>query len=264
MLRRDPSRRPPGPAAGHQSTHDTEDNILGVKGLSLKEFTKFAVTSNGTISSQNNNVKITGDVWIPDASDYQATAPTGNITVGPITGWPAPGQLETYYSYLVDTADPYTSGTIDVSNPAERGPLYASGAGNYVLTGTGALTGPLYINGNLYVDQYADIDLNGNTIFVTGSVQTNPQSMIAGPGALIAVGDVSFSPRTSPAYLLVMSVAGTVGFQPNGSFVGAVCGNVDISLQPNCSITWQDPGFGTLDLPGVYNHITGIQNWTIN
>ena len=40
-------------------------------------------------------------------------------------------------------------------------------------------------------------------------------------------------------------------------------GNVNITMKPNCSITWQDPGLGNLDLPGVYNHFTSIHNWSI-
>ena len=250
------------PQTGHRSTVDTEDNILGVRGLDLQEFTKFAVTANGTISSQFNNVKISGNVWIPDALNYQATPPSGNITVAPIVGWPTPLMLDEYYGYLVGTSTPWTNATIDVSQPAQDGPLYASGAATYTLTGSGTLSGPLYIDGNLYLDQYADIRLDGNTIYCTGT--TSPQSLLSGPGALIAVGDISFSPRTSPAYLMVMSVNGTVNFQPNGAFVGAVCGNVNITMKPNCSITWKDPGFGTLDLPGLYNHMTGVQSWSIN
>ena len=249
---------------GHQSTIKTDVDILGVQGLDLAEFTKYAVTSNGTIDSQFNNVKITGNVWIPDIMNYQATAPNGDIVVAPITGWPTEESLDTYYSYMVNKSNPYSTSVIDVSDPALRGPLYAQGAGNYVVTGSGTLTGPLYIDGNLYLDQYANIHLNGNTIYVTGNIQTHPQSYLWGPGAVIAVGDIAFSPRVAPAYLLVMSVSGDVDFQPNGAFVGAVSGNVNITMKPNCSITWQDPGLGNLDLPGVYNHFTSIHNWSIN
>lgn len=248
---------------GHQSTIDTDIAIIGVSGLDLAEFAKFAVTSNGTISSQYNNVKISGNVWIPDILNYQATPPDGTIIEAPITGWPTEEMLETYYSYFVNKDNPYTATNIDVSNPLLCGPLYASGAGNYVLTGAATLTGPLFIDGNLYLDQYANVNLDGNTIFVTGDISTNPQSYLAGPGAVIAIGDIAFSPKVAPAYLLVMSISGFVDFQPNGAFVGAVSGNVNITMKPNCSITWQDPGIGNLDLPGIYNHINAIESWAI-
>jgi hypothetical protein len=237
--------------------------IIGVSGLDLAEFTKYAVTSNGTIDSAYNNVKIDGNVWIPDLANYQATPPNGDLVIAPITGWPTPSDLDTYYSFLVNKSNPYSNSTIDISNPILSGPLYAQGAGNYVLTGTGTLTGAIYIDGNLYLDQYADISLDGNTIFVTGDISTHPQSYLAGPGAIIAVGDISFSPHCGPSYLLVMSISGFTNFQPSSAFVGAVCGNTEITMKPNCSITWTDPGLGNLDLPGIYNHIQAIRTWSI-
>jgi hypothetical protein len=251
------------PNTGHQSTVESDVAVIGVSGLDLAEFTKYAVTSNGTISSQFNNVKIDGNVWIPDLANYQATPPNGDLIVAPITGWPTQDDLETYYSYLVNMSNPYTNSVINISNPILAGALYAHGAGNYVITGAGTLTGAIYIDGNFFLDQYANVNLDGNTIFVTGSIQTHPQSYLAGPGAVIALGDISFSPRIASAYLLVMSVTGTSNFQPNGDFVGAVCGNTNITMKPNCSITWQDPGVGNLDLPGIYNHIRAIKTWSI-
>ena len=77
------------------------------------------------------------------------------------------------------------------------------------------------------------------------------------------MGDVVFSPQVAPSYLLIMSVSGQVDFQPNGNFIGAVGGNVDITMRPNSSITWQDPGIGNLDIPGIYNHIQAIKTWSI-
>ena len=234
-----------------------------MSGLDLAEFAKFAVTSNGTIGADFFNVKIEGNIWIPDATNYQGKPPNGDIIEGPITGWPTEEMLRTYYSYLVNMSNPYSSSVINIANPVLRGPLYAQGAGNYVLTGSANLTGALYIDGNLYLDQNAKPKLDGNTIFVTGSLQTNPQSYLTGPGAIIAVGDVLFAPQVAPSYLLIMSITGQVDFQPSGNFVGAVGGNVDITMRPNSSIKWEDPGVGNLDIPGIYNHISSIQTWTI-
>ncbi len=251
------------PNTGHVSTVEADIATIGVSGLDLAEFAQFAVTSNGTIGADFYNVKITGNIWLPDATNYEGKPPDGGITEAPIVGWPTQDQLETYYSYLVNMSNPYTNSVIDISNPMLRGPLYAQGAGNYVLTGSGTLTGAMYIDGNLFLDQYADVNLDGNTIFITGSFQTHPLAYLNGPGAIIALGDVVFSPQVAPSYLLVMSVTGNVDFQPNGDFIGAVCGNVDITMRPNSSITWQDPGVGNLDIPGIYNHIRTIESWAI-
>lgn len=251
------------PNTGHQSTVEADIAILGVSGLDLAEFAKFAVTSNGTIGANFYNVKITGNIWIPDLLNYSGKPPDGELIESPITGWPTEELLDTYYSYLVNKDNPYTSSTIDVSNPLLSGPMYAQGAGNYVLTGTGNLTGPLYVDGNLYIDANAEVSLDGNTIFITGDLQTHPNSYLEGPGSLIALDDIVFSPNVAPSYLLVMSISGEVDFQPSGDFVGAVGGNVDITMRPSSSITWQDPGVGNLDLPGIYNHISTMESWNI-
>lgn len=251
------------PGTDHESTVETDVAIIGVSGLDLSEFAKFAVTSNGTIGADFYNVKISGDIWIPDVNNYSGKLPDGEIIESPIIGWPTEEMLELYYSFLVNMDNPYSDSIIDIADPMLRGPLYAQGAGNYVITGAGTLTGAIYLDGNLYLDQYADISLDGNTIFVTGSFQTHPMSYISGPGALVVLGDVVFSPQIAPSYLLVMSVNGNVDFQPSGDFVGAVGGNVDITMKPSSSITWQDPGVGNLDLPGIYNHIHAIESWSI-
>jgi hypothetical protein len=252
------------PQTSHQSTVDVDIDILGVGGLDLAEFAKYAVTSNGTIGADFHSVTIDGNIWIPDLNNYNGPPPSGVIIEDPITGWPTETMLETYYSYLVNMDNPYPNSVIDISNPILRGPLYAQGAGNYVITGSGNLTGALYIDGNLYLDQYANINLEGNTIFITGDLQTHPQSYLAGPGAVIAIDDVVFSPHVAPAYLLIMSISGSVDFQPNGDFIGSVSGEVDITLRPNSSITWRHPGVGNLDLPGMYNHISCIETWSIH
>ncbi len=251
------------PDTGHERIVETDIAIIGVSGLDLAEFAKYACTCNGTINADKSGVEISGDIWIPDTDNYSGDPPDGEIIEGPITDWPNETQLRAYYSYLVNMSNSYSDSVINISNPMLSGPLYAQGAGNYVLTGSGNLTGALYIDGNLYLDQNAYIGLDGNTIFVTGDFQTHPNSYIAGPGSIMVLGDIQFSPGVAPSYLLVMSVNGEVDFQPSGDFIGAVGAAIDISMQPNSSITWQDPGVGNLDIPGIYNHIGVIESWTI-
>jgi len=252
------------PQTNHQSTIDSDIKIGALGGLDLSEFTKYSMTSLGTITTKPSNF-IYGDVWIEHSENYTGVPPSGDMVIAPVTGWPTGTLLETYYSYLVNKSFPYSDSIIDISNPALTGPLYAHGEpnGNYTLTGAGTLTGTIYVDGNLYLNHAADVNLDGKAIFVTGSLTTSPQASVNGPGAIIALGDISFSPQVTPNYLFVMSVNGSVNFQPQGDFVGALSACVNINLQPNATVTWQDPGFGTLDLPGMYNHIKSIETWTI-
>lgn len=251
------------PDTGHQSKIDSDLNIIDI-GVDLTAFTKYALTSPGTITAKSSD-DINGDIWVQSSDNYSGPPPSGDIVVAPVTGWPTAQELKTYFDNQVDTSTFYSESTIDVSQPGMSGPLYAHGYpnGNYVLTGTGALTGPLYIDGNLYADNNANIDLNGQTIFVLGSFNTSPQSAFQGPGAVIAVGDIVFQPSVSGDFIFVLSVSGQINFQPQGDFVGSVAGDTSITLQPNCTLTWMDPGVGNLNLPGLYIQVSGIKNWDI-
>lgn len=251
------------PGTGHQSTIDSDLNAGGGD-LDFSDFTDKAMTSPGGITTKASDI-INGDIW---TTSYDGNATLiGSCTVGTVTGWPTAEQLETYFGYQVDESSPYSNATITVSTAGQSGPLYAYTASNptrtYTLTGVGSLTGTLYINGSLSFDNAANIDLNGHTIFVTGTVANSPQTTINGPGAIIAIGDISFSPQVSGAYLFIMSVSGQVNFQPNGNFYGSVAGDTTINLQPNCSLNWVNPGVGQLDMPGHFNNISGIKTWTI-
>jgi hypothetical protein len=252
------------PNTYHQSTIDSDISIDNTGGVDLSEFSKYAMTSNGTITGKISDL-IYGDVWIPSSANYTAPPPSGELINTPIVGWPTASELETYFSYLVDTSNPYSNSVINVSNPNQSGPLYAQGAsnGDYTITGTGNLTGTIYIAGNLDFDNKAHVGLDGNTIFVTGNISSSPQAYLAGPGAIIAIGSIVFSPQVAPSYIFVMSISGSTQFQPQGDFIGAVCGNTNINLQPNCTLTWQSPGVGNIDLPGLYNHIQQIKTWSI-
>lgn len=252
------------PDTGHKSTIDSDLAIGAGGGIDLSAFTDFAMTSPGEITGHHND-QISGNVWIPssDNLDNDLNIPPVNINEAPITGWPTAEQLEMYFAYQVNTHNPYTDGVIDVSIPSQSGPLYAEGNGNYTIAGTGQLTGAIYVVGNLDLNNTAHVNLNGKSIFVTGYFTSSPQASLVGPGAIIALGDITFSPSVSGAFIFVMSVSGHVGFQPQGNFVGAVAGDASIDLQPGCHLTWQDPGVGNLDLPGMFNKITALNTWKI-
>ncbi|MFC1910746.1 hypothetical protein ACFLXC_05640 [Chloroflexota bacterium] len=252
------------PGTGHQRTIDSDLNASG-GGLDLSNFTDKALTSPGTITTKTSDV-INGDIWTGTSYDGNANL-DGSCTVAPVTGWPTAQQLETYFGYQVNKSSPYSNGTITVTTPSQSGPLYAYTASNptrtYTLTGGGLLTGTLYIDGSLNFDNAANINLDGHTIFVTGAVTNSPQTKINGPGAIIAISDITFSPQVSGSYLFIMSVEGQVDFQPQGDFYGSVAGDTNINLQPNCTLNWVNPGVAELDMPGHFNNISGIKTWTI-
>lgn len=253
------------PATGHKSTIDSDLNA-GSGGLDFADFTDKAMTSPGTITTKTSDI-INGDIWTGTGFDGNADL-NGTCTIATVSGWPAPDEMETYFGYQADESSPYSDGVITVSTQGQSGPLYAYTASNptrtYTLTGEGTLTGTLYIDGSLSFDNAANIDLNGQTIFVTGTISNSPQTIISGPGGLIAVGDINFSPQVSGDYLFVMSISGQINFQPQGDFYGSVAGNTNINLQPGCSLNWVDPGVGELNMPGLYNNVSGIMTWTIN
>jgi hypothetical protein len=81
------------------------------------------------------------------------------------------------------------------------------------------------------------------------------------------VGDVNFQPNLPTAdeddFIFVMSIEGTVKFQPGDDFYGAVAGTVDVFLQPDVDLIWWDGSDG-LNFPDgggvvaltytIYNH----------
>jgi hypothetical protein len=250
---------------GHKITIDSDIAIDPTGGLDLTAFTKDAMTSPGIISTSPND-KIVGDVRVYSTANITGQGVIdGTITTGPITGWPTKALLEMYYLRQVDTAHPNSTGIIDVTQPGQSGHVYAQGYsnGNYVITGNSTLEGDIFVEGNLKFNQNTEIYLNGYTVYVTGDITFGTQAALGGPGAVLAVGNVTFSPNVTPSYIFVMSVSGFVDLQPSGDFVGAVCGNTLINLKPHCTITWQDPGIGNLNMPGLYNTISYVDTWTI-
>ena len=88
------------------------------------------------------------------------------------------------------------------------------------------------------------------------------------------IGDINFQPKMASIddpdeddLIFVMSVEGTVNFQPNGDFHGSVAGNVEVNLQPGTSLTWNGPP-PTLKYPGAEpserNVIQAIRTWEIS
>jgi Tfp pilus assembly protein PilX len=255
------------------NSHTTSITV-DVSCIKFNSFTDNALTSPSSITTKQNDL-IQGDVQSPVVDGHSDG--TMNATINPpwtvnnstVIGWPTITALNNpiarYYSHDVANAPLLSGSTIDLSVPADQGPLKASGAGTYNIQGSGTLHGTLYIDGDLDSPNGSSIDLSGHTIFVTGNVNIWPSSEINGPGSIIAMGSINFQPNhTNNQFIYLMSIQGTINFQPNSSFVGSIAGNATIDLQPNNTISWVTPP-GSLNLPGFTDTGIGtIENWKVH
>ena len=245
-----------------------------------------AIISYDTITIRPGN-EIDGDVWLPDKDDPEKFINQGDI-LGEVKDiddmeltWPTVEQLSGYYLALVEGA-PDPGDSIDVKYTDTIGPCYREGS--LIVDNTGEpdtllLEGTVYIAGDLDFQQSGashnyTVDLNGHTIFAEGSI-VFPSNVvgISGPGCIIAVGDIDFQPSIAgDDFVLVMSIAGTVNFQPSGDFTGCIAGNTHVELKPGCTINWISPEGKGLDFPmgadgsEEYPSIVGtsIDTWEIN
>ena len=81
------------------------------------------------------------------------------------------------------------------------------------------------------------------------------------------MGDIYFNPNTTSDptdFVFVMSVEGTVWFSPGGDFYGSIAGNVEVTLQPGCSLTWQDWTDESLSFPTGAVDSLQIRTWEVS
>jgi len=274
-----------GTAAIDSST--TIEAYLSVEYMDFSALLDNAIISYDTIEIKSGNV-VNGDIWLPDEDDLEfdedKVTINGTVKDGDdmtIT-WPTAEQLSGYYMDDVEGA-PDPGPSIDVQYTQTIGPCYREGSLEVDNTGDPAtlvLEGTVYVTGDLYFRQPGNgdytVDLNGNTIFVEGSIDFASNAIgISGSGCIIAVGDVNFQPSIDGGeddFVLVMSITGIVEFHPSGEFTGCIAGDAHVQLLPNCTINWISPEGKGLDFPmGVGDDdelppITGvsIESWEIS
>ncbi len=136
------------------------------------------------------------------------------------------------------TAGHYSAGELQIQNLAN----------DY---NTVQLRGTVYVNSTLLIGTSFPgdftLDLNYHTIYVDGNpegsnaIDIGPRCHIIGQGCIIAQGDINFMPNMDISddedFVFVMSIDGEVNFQPLADFHGSVAGNVEINLQPGCTLT---------------------------
>jgi Flp pilus assembly pilin Flp len=250
---------------------DTGTAIEAYISFSYMDFSSLldnAIVSYDTITIQPGN-EVYGDVWLPDEEDLTLTPPSGGIDeviFGDVYDednfeltWPTVGQLSAYYMDDVDPSNPYPYNSIDITYTKSIGPCYIEG--DFVVDNTGdpdtlVLDGTVYVAGDLDFQQSGTshnytVDLKGHTIFAEGSIDFPSNVVgISGPGCIIAVGDINFQPSIAGNdFVLVMSITGQTYFHPSGDFTGCVAGNMEVQLQPGCTINWIDPEGKDLDFP---------------
>jgi hypothetical protein len=210
----------------------------------------YAIVSNSSITMQPNNY-VDGDVWLPDEHElYNKGTIDGDVKDANdvVIDWPTAEQLRTYYSYDVESA-PDPGSSIDIKDTKTIGPCYREGSLTIDNTGGSTplvLEGTVYVDGDLHFEQPGGssytIDLNDNTIFVEGRIAFPSNHVgISGSGCIVAVGNINFQPgiaSNGDDFVLVMSIAGEVNFQPRGDFTGCIAGNEDVNFQPNGNVVW--------------------------
>jgi hypothetical protein len=256
-----------------------------------------AFTSPETLDFKSGHGgSIIGGAQLPQG--YTGQGDIDVISYEPVTGWPDRSYFIDYYMPQVSNAGNVLGGIIDIAKNVnetsgsinQEGDLIIrpQGAGSLTLNNGGAPT-VWYIGGDLIIERVAskgtfDIYLNGQTIFVEGNIsqETNSGQKIVqfnGPGAIIALGDVSFAPAAAvnpdgtpdmTKYIYMASVEGAVNIWPRGEFVGSIYAREASTIQPSTKITFfEDPDFGGLNLPSENSTsheivIGGIESWIID
>jgi len=230
--------------------------------LSALDFSSFfdnAVTSGGAVDNK-------GDIFPPESVvEYY----TGD--------WPSADVLSEFYLGQLDVGAPFAGSTIDIEDYPTilpSGPVYRQGDLEIINTGTagavGVLNETVYVTGNLDIavtNQALTLDLKNQTIFVEGNINLGTKCTIIGSGCIIAVGDIDFSPDIDSSlddFIFVMSIEGTVLMHPGADFYGAIAGNVEVTLQPGCTLTLTGAptdGDGGLNFPTGGSETLEILTW---
>jgi hypothetical protein len=263
-------------ATGNSSATQVDAYIAGET-----KYGDYSGITENVITSQNEIIIKPGSNVSPPAGEEHG--PAANYT----GDWPPPEVLCDWYFEDVKDETPYGSATLDVKNYSATGigPFYRNGMLTIKNTGTAGLTlqlnGTVYITGDTLIgttDKDFTLDLNGYTIFVASNstkayngkyaLEIGGKCTMVGEGAIIAIGDIYFAPKTESGVtdpVFIMSIVGKSLVQPNGDFYGSIAGSVEVDLWPGTSVNYPAEGFGLLNFPGCTagRYIYGIATWEV-
>ena len=180
---------------------------------------------------------------------------TINGTIIPLPPpWPTAEEISTMFWQDVATLEPYPDLYINTAFTSMVGPLYRDGNLEIMSSVLGtheSLNGTIYVTGDMDIGKGGGtggegtkdftLNLNGQTIFVEGTLEIYEKCTIEGKGSIIALGDVLFGPKMQAGdgnYVFTMSVEGMLDFHPKGTYYGAAYGYEHVEVHNNVVVTW--------------------------
>ena len=128
----------------------------------------------------------------------------------------------------------------------------------------------VYVTGNLdigKINQDFILDLNYSTIYCEGDIDIGGKTTVKGSGCIIAQGDINFQPNMLSGeddFVFVMSIFGTVDFQPRGTLYGSVAGR-EVYLGSGNILTHTNPDVDLLNFPVAdVESAQHIRTWEIS
>ena len=231
--------------------------------MNLSTLGNAAITSNNTVTIKSGTM-ITGNVSVPDGDVWRVdNKGTINGSIIPLVEpWPTAEEISDIFWFDIANLDPFPDLYIDTTFTSTIGPLYREGnleIMGSVQNGYAALNGTVYVTGNLDMGKGGAgkdfiLDLNGQSIFVEGTLQIYDKCTIAGAGSIIALDDVTFGPKMASEegdYVFVMCVEGMTEYLPSGAFCGSVWGHDHVEIHPHSEITYVDPSSLGYELPSI-------------
>jgi hypothetical protein len=252
------------------SMNDTVSTVIEsyivVTTLNLSPLGENAITSDSNIKLTGQKGGVTGSIDYvgildcPNDPNCEDTV-NGTMTQYPdgIDYWPSTQNLIHYFYHQVDGLAPFPVDNIDVAVTPTIGPLLRMEdllIESSVKFAYSSLNGTVYVKGDLNIGGAKDFTLNlsHHWIFCEGKITMDAKSSIVGTGAIIAIGDVFFGPKSSSEegqFLFIMSSEGSLQINPSTDFFGSIAGDIDVRLFPDVWMKWSDPKEAGFFFPSI-------------